>query len=64
MFWYILRTQGIRPAVNYAAERACMVEIKRMHRVARQQGHNLVAPNYKSPYWFNIASKIEKWTRP
>lgn len=63
-FWSVLRRKGLRAAVNFKAERACIKEFRRMHDEARQHGYNLYLPDYKPPWWFKWASKIEWWTRP
>ena len=50
-------------AINFWAERKCILVIKNMHEDARKKGYNLSAPNYQPVWWFKWASKIEGWTR-
>ena len=63
-FWSILKRNGILAAINFAAERICIREFVRMHRDAERRGYNLCAPDYKQPWWFTLASKVEWYTRP
>lgn len=62
--WEILRRQGIRAALNYKFERLCVGAFADMHRDAEQHGYTLSRPDYKMPWWFKWASKLEWWTRP
>jgi hypothetical protein len=60
----VLERQGMRAAINMWAERRCMSVIRDIHRDAKEHGFNLARPDYKPPWWFKIASRIEWITRP
>lgn len=53
----------MRAAINFWAERLCVKVINAVHKDAREHGYNLARPDYKTPWWFRIVSRIEFWTR-
>ena len=60
----ILKRQGIRAAINYKCERLCVGAFADMHDDARKHGYSLSRPDYKMPWWFKWASRLESRTRP
>jgi hypothetical protein len=60
----ILKRQGIRAAINYKCERLCVGAFADMHRDAENHGYSLSRPEYKMPWWFKWASRLESYTRP
>ena len=63
-FLQVLKHEGLRAGINFKAERMCMYNIRNMHLDARSKGFNMVAPDWKDPWWFKWASKLEWYTRP
>ena len=61
--WQVFRRRGIKAVLQMKLERVCVGIIRDMHRDARENGHNLVQPGYKAPWWFKIVSRIEVWCR-
>jgi hypothetical protein len=61
--WQVFKRQGLRAAINFKAERLCMIAINDAHRKAKAAGFSLYDPTHKFPWWFKLASKLEWWTR-
>lgn len=62
-FLSVLRSQGLRQAINFKAERICVKELTKAHKDAKKKGYNLIAPDYQIPWWFSLVSKLEWLTR-
>lgn len=61
--YQIYKKYGIKGVINFWAERVCVNELRKCHVDAEKHGYNLCRTDYKFPWYFYLASKIEWWTR-
>lgn len=57
--WWIIRNRGLRIAIYMRLERLCTSAFYDMHVDARNNGYSLMRSDYKMPWWFSYASKLE-----